>query len=297
MNTMGPKTFAKYSRRSLFILGSGRNASTLMALLLNRHPEVFLPPEQFALPYSVIRWKLGGFLRKVKFASSTLEMYKKKNQNWKLPADRYDEIRQVISSDTKRHSNPVFIFEEVMAKYASFAKNSNPRWLGDHSPLTTVFGRMVLPLFVESKFIFMVRHPLDVIQSYQNIPVNPASKLEYAAWKWNNSIREYERLIKRQNTSVLLVRYEDFVAAPSETMTQVFNFLEIEALDVVSLVTDEKSSDPMGANDKSNHQKLYGPITSDAVNSWRTKMSDNVYERSVPLVSKYAKRFNYDLSR
>ena len=44
-----------------FIFGSGRNGSTLLARLLNTHSQIFLPPEQFALPYTIIDWHSSLF--------------------------------------------------------------------------------------------------------------------------------------------------------------------------------------------------------------------------------------------
>ena len=40
---------------NFFIIGSGRNGSTLLATILNAHKDIFIPPEQFVLPYAIIR--------------------------------------------------------------------------------------------------------------------------------------------------------------------------------------------------------------------------------------------------
>ena len=43
------------SSNSFFILGSGRNGSTLVASILNAHRDIFIPPEQFILPYAIMK--------------------------------------------------------------------------------------------------------------------------------------------------------------------------------------------------------------------------------------------------
>jgi len=42
------------SNPPFFILGSGRNGSTLLSAILNSHQSVFIPPEQFVLPFSIM---------------------------------------------------------------------------------------------------------------------------------------------------------------------------------------------------------------------------------------------------
>ena len=42
-------------KNNFFILGSGRNGSTLLASILNAHHNLFIPPEQFVLPYVIMK--------------------------------------------------------------------------------------------------------------------------------------------------------------------------------------------------------------------------------------------------
>ena len=46
---------SKIKNPPFFILGSGRNGSTLLSSILNAHPELFIPSEQFILPYTIMR--------------------------------------------------------------------------------------------------------------------------------------------------------------------------------------------------------------------------------------------------
>ena len=49
------------SENSFFILGSGRNGSTLLSSILNAHKSLFIPPEQFVLPYAIMKRYLFVF--------------------------------------------------------------------------------------------------------------------------------------------------------------------------------------------------------------------------------------------
>ena len=44
-----------------FIIGSGRNGSTLLGGMLNTNNNVFIPPEQYVLGYSLLKWNLKRY--------------------------------------------------------------------------------------------------------------------------------------------------------------------------------------------------------------------------------------------
>ena len=48
------KNYHSISEQPFFILGSGRNGSTLLASILNSNPNILIPPEQYVLPYSIM---------------------------------------------------------------------------------------------------------------------------------------------------------------------------------------------------------------------------------------------------
>ena len=45
-----------------FILGSGRNGSTLLSSMLNNHSKLIVPLENYILPYAIIKYRLYNFL-------------------------------------------------------------------------------------------------------------------------------------------------------------------------------------------------------------------------------------------
>jgi len=98
----------------------------------------------------------------------------------------------------------------------------------EKSPPNIIRTRFFQKLFPGSKFIAILRHPLTV---------------SWATKKWSrtsikslleHSFRAYETLFEdmKHLDSIYLLRYEDFVNSPQETVDKVFQYLEMETIPV-----------------------------------------------------------------
>jgi len=259
-----------------FIMGSGRNGSTLLALLLGRHKEVFLPPEQYVLPYSIISWHLILFKEWNIFSKEILKDYRCKNQNWNLEQNDFDLLEKEIIGLNKKYRKASNIFRLIFRFYAA-KNNPHKRIFGDHSPNITLFYKSIYSEFPNAKYIFLVRNPLDVILSYSKMSKNPASNPKYASWKWNNSIKAYHWIKNRPNSKVLLIKYEDLVLDPKDITKKIFSFLGVDYQDVISPSPENQTNDPLGTKKYSFHANLYKPISGRSINKWKERLSEKKY--------------------
>lgn len=277
-----------------FILGSGRNGSTLLARLLNNHSQIFLPPEQFALPYSIIDWHSSIFRNLNFYIKKQLNRYYTHNQNWILNTSDFNIIEKELEQLDTISLTPRSIFRTVLQHYST---HLGPRKniVGDHSPLSTIFYKYIFNEFPEDKYIFLIRHPYDVILSYSKISNNPASNPSYACNKWNNSINAYDHLVKKGG-KVLLVRYEDLVTKTDISLERILNFLAIDLEDLTNRKIEniEKS---LGTKSQDHHKNLYNPVNSNSVNNWKENLDPEITSTLDTKLRKNALRFNYNLSR
>ncbi len=280
---------------SFFIMGSGRNGSTLLALLLNRHPEIFLPPEQYALPFSIFKWHLRYKQVWEAFCIDVLKDYQKNNQDWQLNPQDFKQVENDLIKWKKIHQNPANIYTKLLQHYGQQLKTSFSL-VGDHSPVTTLHYKTIAKEFPTSKYLFLIRHPLDVISSYSKLENNPASNPTYAAWKWNNSVEAYHWM-QEQGKEVLLVRYEDLVSNVSDTMCQIFNFLGTTYIDVEQATEQELNTDLLGAGDYKHHQNLYKSIDSTFANKWKQQLTADKVAAYWPMVKQKALQMTYDIER
>lgn len=283
------------SSKNLFILGSGRNGSTLLALLLNRHEKIFLPPEQYALPYTLTDWQLPFYKNWNKYYKKHLNAYFKKNQHWLVTEEDKHILEKKLANMPKNKQNPVVLFNTIFQYYANtIAGKSNVAFLGDHSPLTTLFYPYVFHYFPKAKYIFLIRHPFDVVLSYQKLKGNPASNPKFACKKWNNSIRAYFYL-KSKNYPVLLVKYEDLVNNPNKVLTEILVFLNVEHENLL-VSKNNNENELIGAKNISYHENLNKPISNKSVGKWKEKLDKNCVKKLIPIVEKNAQLFNYNLN-
>lgn len=255
----------------IFILGSGRNGSTLLASLLNNHKEIFFPPEQYALPYVILNWNIGGFLFPKTFSKKAVNLFlnNKNNQNWILKKEDFKKILFNINN----HKYPISIKTITDAIYLHYAGKFKKqiKYYGDHSPLNTQFTYMLRKNFPNAKFVFLVRDPRDVVLSYKKLKNNPASETNYAIWKWKESIKAYLQL-KNKNYDVLLIKYEDLAQKPQVTVKEACRFLNIKYTQDMEIPV-KSAMKILGAKGISFHSNLSKPISTESIGKWKHELT------------------------
>jgi len=265
---------------SFFIVGSGRNGSTLLSSILNVHKDIFIPPEQFVLPYAIMKRYINFYWSISKLNNVIIEMINTpdKTLNWKLNFDK-------LSVDTKDIS---VSFDYLYRYYAKQEKGVVKIW-GDKTPINIHFIDFIYPEFKNAKYIFLIRDARDVVLSYKSLPEHQASNTNYAIWKWKDSIQKLRYLQKR--TNVLILKYEDLVSNPGNAVNNVLEYLELNQDN--SLIELKSQATGMGVGDKPHHQNLNQPINTRSVGKWRTHLD----KKEIALVEKecsdYLKEFGY----
>ncbi len=280
----------------LFIMGSGRNGSTLLALQLSRHKDIYLPPEQYVLPYAIMSWHLNIFKSWEKFCRDTIRSFSTRNQHWKLGYEDFSEVVDELTGVKPEYRNFRNVFEAVFRHYARSRSGRN-RIIGDHSPNVTLFYKTVYNEFPKARYVFLLRNPMDVIMSYRKLKGNPAADPLYAAWKWKNSVRAYDYIRKKSKSNVHLLKYEDLVDTPGRCLKRVEEFLDVPVVDLTKPFEGEAQADPLGARGINHHKHLYAPVSSRSVGRWKSEMDEDTYEKVLPILEDEASRFGYDLDK
>ena len=248
------------SENSFFILGSGRNGSTLLSTILNAHKSLFIPPEQFVLPYAIMKRYLFFFWSFDKWSKNVFSTIKKKNKtlNW--------DIRFEIT--LLKSKNIFSLFDSIIRKYAAQKDKQIMMW-GDKTPLSTHFIPFIYPEFSNSKYIFLIRDPRDVVLSYKKLTKHRGINTRYAIWKWKDSIKQLRFL--QGKTDVLVVKYEHLVNSTNDEVNRVLEFIGLQKND--NLVNLKNNAESMGVETQQYHQNLNKPITNKSVGKWKKELS------------------------
>lgn len=281
-----------YGNSPFFILGSGRTGSTLLASILNRHGSIFLPPEQYALPFVVMKWRILRHYPWEDMAKIVVNDITAtgNNQFWDVDKEWKQNLTRKLIDLEPEYRSLRNIVDLLFHTYGGQNEANDKLW-GDHSPVSTEFFDHIDWLYPESKKIFMIRDPRDVVVSYQKLKGNPASNMKNAAEKWIRSIEVIDRHPEwNSNNSIHLVRYEDLASDPETNTRKTLEFLQLP-FDPSILQPNTGSS--LGTDGLQHHKNLEKPISASAIGKWKTQLDSKDLQAIEPIIRHRMAEFGY----
>jgi len=287
MGTRG-KQAKPLMRDHFFVLGTGRNGSTLLARLLNDHASVFVPPEQYALPKAIVRWQFYRHLDQKAIVESIVAQFEvEKNTLWSVDFNGLREKLNRLSSDQFSFEH---IYDAIVMHYAEQVAPTATRW-GAKSPNNTLFYSSIQPLFPGARYIMLKRDVRDVMVSGLGLEGNPIQDPDYAVWKWMDSYRIYKR--HEDHEEMLLLTYEELVTNPDLTLKKVYTHIGIS--DQVVAERNVNSAAKMNVSNLSFHQNLDKPINTSSVGKWKGKITDAQLAAITPECKDAMRSLGYDI--
>lgn len=285
--------FNDISCAPFFILGSGRNGSTLLSMILNGHSQLMIPPEQYALHYAAIRFQLYNFLIWQDIVKIVVGDFanSKNNEGWNV---NFNSLYQEINEVPKKKRSFQLIVDKIIQYYAQQHRITFDQW-GDKSPSTIWFIEEVSRIYPTSKYIFLIRDGRDVVSSYfkgGEKAFGELAKIENAAENWKKSIENWKWLKKKIRADQLLeVRYEELVSDPQETIQNLCDFLgylyEPNMLNIENVVRERAETN------RSHYQGLRNPINHKSIGKWKETLNERQMATILPLIEKGLKAYNY----
>jgi hypothetical protein len=158
----------------------------------------------------------------------------------------------------------------VYACYAAHA--GKPRYC-DKTPGYVLHLDTLDSLFLEARFVHLVRDGRDVALSLREIDEWGPSKVAGAAKYWVEHVQAgRDRAARLGRERYLEVRYEDLVAEPETTLRSVCAFMDLP-FDPCMLSYYERADEVMAAIAlPQHHERIRKPPTRD-LRSWRTEMA------------------------
>lgn len=223
----------------IFVVGTPRSGTTLLAKILNRHVNIFMPSEtNFFSDIYERREQLGG-LSDDAVVEEVCERLRTIYRRYNEPAadqERVDSIfsdsRKIkhIKSSIKSYRDAFDIFMSTQAEFEGKA-----RW-GNNTPKDLFYVNEILEFFPNVQFIVCIRDVRDFLTSYRGkwratsaTQVNRLRQLYHpvvTTMLWKASVR---RILRMQNDApalqVLLVQYEGFVSEPTTGIRRICDFL------------------------------------------------------------------------
>lgn len=284
------RSLSKTTEEPFFIFGSGRNGSTLLNVILNQHPTIFLPPEQYFIGNSIIKFQLYNYilwrdLVKIIYGELIMETG---SHSWNFNVDKI--LNEAFLLEGRQRSME-YLLHHIYKNCAGQNGKPDALW-GDTTPMNTRYLNEIYSCFPNANYVFLVRDGRDVTAAYKKGKAETFNRLvqpDHASDLWINSIKKYNWLKKK--TSVLLVKYEDLVSNPEVELKKIMHYLgrefNAEMLNFQNKLPDIKEyKEP-------HHHNLHRPIKTTSVGQWKELLNESEKELMSFKLTSYLKQFNY----
>jgi hypothetical protein len=214
----------------VFLLGVHRSGTTLLRAMLTGHPALFGPPELYLLNVN----SMGEFRRQIHRMGNPwyrMGLVQTFAHLQMLPFEQAEaKVRQLEEDDAPIHN-----------VYSAIAELASGRLLVDKSPAYLAHAgwpARAEEIFEQPKYLYLVRHPFAVIESWMRMRVQQVIRNHFGVWDDNpwlhaekawaafnhNAITFLEQI---PNERKHFVRYEDLVLNPLVTQRSICQFLGI----------------------------------------------------------------------
>jgi hypothetical protein len=245
-----------------FIVASARSGTTMLRIILNRHPHLAVPPES---RFITELWQ-GDTQVHTSFFLDRLAAHSR-FAAWDLPIQAVGEELGYQPSVGYR--------EAISAAYRAYARSRGKERWGDKTPRYVEHIPFLAGLFPSSRFVHLVRDGRDVALSYADQSFGPKT-ISKSAHLWRKRVaaglRDGRALGDKR---YMELRYEDLVEDPEARLSHLCAFLGI-SFDPVMLEPDQGQQDVLA------RASTYNPHVTDrpkrGVRQWRTTMPDRQVE-------------------
>jgi hypothetical protein len=206
----------------VIVLGVRRSGTTLLRVMLDRHPELAVPDESYFVPQLALRHRgtvdVDGFLDDLCRLPTLVE---------------WDLALEAVAPLLHRGMTTGEAVAAVFEAYA--AGRGKPRW-GDKTPLYMQYLPTLERLFPTARFVHLIRDGRDAALSFLSVPPgimtegwgHPSDAAGFAC-QWATEVRPARALGKRVGPSRYLeVRYEALVAEPERELRRICEFAGLE---------------------------------------------------------------------
>ena len=247
-------------RDPFFILGAPRSGTSLIARMLNSHSDIAVPDETKIFQTFVPLLPLYGDLRQ----PGRLQRLVADVVAWRwvqrLPNPPHSDVVM------ERVARPELgaVFEAVLSVWAE--QQGKARW-GDKTPNNLYFWPFIEASFPRAAIVHILRDGRDVALSQIKAPFGPKT-MATAAERWVGFVKRLRAIGERFGSNRYVeIRYEDLLARPHATMTQVLQFIG-QQFDpaVLQFHLDARPVDTDPVNDAN----IQRPLLTDNTGKWKS---------------------------
>lgn len=202
-----------------FVVGAQRSGTTMLRLMLNKHPEVSVPFESgFIVDFFRVGQAYGDLAHEDNARRLLLD----------IAAHPLVRKGALVPSPDAVLRYPIRCYRDVVdAIFRVHALGQGKQRWGDKTPSYVTEVDTLRAIFPHCKIVHLVRDGRDVAISNRNVEWGIRSLPRAAAdWRWKTLLAH--KVGSVLGPDYLMVRYEDLVAQPEASLRRIAEFLGIE---------------------------------------------------------------------
>jgi hypothetical protein len=263
----------------IFIVGAPRSGTSLLRVMLNRHPSIGLCDETYYFYYVYSRRSAFGDLSDPGVRRHLIDRYLTTHRIKRLGLDL-----DALSETLKREGDSYESFFVSLMRF--YARNRGKKRYGEKTPQHALYIETLFEWYPGCQVIHLVRDPRDVVASLLRMPWASNNVLANARiWLSHNS--STDRCHHRDN--YLLAHYERLVSNPEAELTRVCRFLG-ESYSSEMLVVDEPP-----AADEWWFQRAQRPLSTDRLGKWREELNSEQVALIEWAAGSHMRKLGYEL--
>lgn len=262
-----PRTHVEIRKEMFFIFGMPRSGTTLLSQCLSAHTEIVVPHEtDFVIPMAFL-------FDRIHDPEVGRELICKLIVNTAAFSGSLGEYVDAATVRDVVYASRYHPSDLLNALYRKIAEAAGAKIAGDKSPNDLNFLRMLVKtggLSEDIKVIQIVRDVRDLMISVKKTGWVADLDLYFPRF-WSNHNLYLNAIYRDKPARYLLLRYEDFVAAPEEHLSTACRFLGVEFQEGM-LSPANRHGRYKNADDI--HGNLYQPITTKRTGVYKTSLTE-----------------------
>ncbi|WP_374568519.1 sulfotransferase [Ideonella sp.] len=195
-----------------FVLGCVRSGTTMLRDALRMHPNLACPEETH-----FFRWGEPYGTEAMSRSLSNNAVLKKHREIDGITEPEFAELLRQCGSRAE-------LYTRYMALYLQRRKPGAKRWF-DKTPQNVYGALLAASSMQRSKFVHIVRDPINVVASLRIGRIVKVENLTGACNYWNEAVQIVSGLKRAYPARVFELRYEDFVAQPETQLKLLLDFI------------------------------------------------------------------------
>ena len=272
-----------FDQRACFIAGQAKSGTTLLAALLDNHPELLVLPQETAYFPTVLK-KYGGADRRAQFNYITQQSFSRVlfggEAKWReheyrnFPQRKFLETFERIAFDSANVQRDLLaLMAESYAQTIGVPIDRVKRWI-EKTPANRNHVDQIFARFPNAKLMVTLRDPRAILATQialEKIRTTNRFSVYYVIAHWRVAAKLARRL-RAGDLPGLFVQFERLVSESASVMQEICDYLEVQ-FDPEIVLTPTKIGEPWGGNSAA--QIAFSKVSAEPASRWENELSDD----------------------